>query len=454
MTSKVPDNLKGKKIAILGFGKEGESLLKFLFRAGVRELTVLDQKEKLVGGSLIEKLGVKCSLGKNYLKNIGDFDLIFRSPGVPLTLLTLGPVRSRLSSPTKLFFELCPTSNVIGVTGTKGKSTTASLIHQILKQRFKRTFLAGNLGTPMLDLLPRLRKRDWVVLELSSFQLEDLTASPRVAVLLNITPEHLYRHGNLPKYIFAKSTIFRYQKPKSIFITNYDHFVLRRLAGEAGARVIFVSTKEPLKEGIFVEGGKIVSSLKRKQTVMELSEIPLRGKHNLENVLPAIACGLVMGVTSKKIADSIKHFRNLPHRLELVGERGRVLFIDDSIATTPEASLAGVESFTVPVALIAGGSSKKANFTSWAREIARNPVVYVSLIGDEAPEMEKVLKKYAPAVKRGRFSTLLQAVRGAYGALKGREGVVLLSPACASFDMFRDFADRGEQFKRIVGALK
>jgi len=453
MASKVLENLRGKKIAILGFGREGESLLKFLSKAGIKEVTVLDADERLEKKEIAERLGAQLVLGKHYLKKIGDFDIIFRSPGVPLDLPDLGAVRSRLSSATKLFFELAPTRNIVGVTGTKGKSTAASLIEKILSRKFRRVFLAGNIGSPMLDLLPRLKKGDWVVLELSSFQLEDLTNSPYIAVLLNVTPEHLYRHGSFQRYLFSKSTIFRYQKNRDFLVTNFDHFVLRSIAEEARSKVIFISSQKELTGGVFVERGKVISTIKGKRIILDLSEIPLLGRHNLENILPAVAVGLLAHVSPQRIQLAIKQFRGLPHRLEKVGERSGVLFIDDSIATTPEASLAGVGSFALPVALIAGGSSKGAEFTAWARGIARNSVVYVALIGEESLKMEKALKKYAPAVKREKFSTLLQAVKGAFKAVRERRGVVLLSPGCASFGMFLDFADRGKQFQEAIKRL-
>jgi UDP-N-acetylmuramoylalanine--D-glutamate ligase len=443
------ESLKKKKIAILGFGKEGESLLKFLFKAGVKDVTVLDQKEDL-DKTWIEKLGIGLEAGKNYLKNVQDFDLIFRSPGVPLDMPALGPVRSKLSSPTKLFFELVPTKNIIGVTGTKGKSTAAALTAHLLKRKYPRTFLAGNIGSPMLDLLPSLKKSDWVVLELSSFQLEDLTVSPKVSILLNLTPEHLYRHGSFQKYTFAKSTIFRYQSSRDYLITNYDHFILRRLAGETRSQIIFISSKEPLKKGVFIQNNKIISTLSGKRTILELSDVPLLGKHNLENVLPAVAAAIILGVSPRQIQQAMRHFKPLPHRLEKVGEKMGIIFVDDSIATTPESSLAGAESFDKPLAVIAGGSTKGADFADWAKGLAKSQVVMAALIGQEAPKMESALKRFAPRIKRVRCSTLLSAVKESYKALKGRAGVILLSPACASFDMFQNFAERGDRFKEIV----
>ncbi len=444
------DSLRNKRIAILGFGKEGESLLRFFHRAKVSDLTILDEQETLPNLDPVKRLGAKVILGKNYLDSLQSFDLIFRSPGVPLNLPKLGAVRSKLSSATRLFFELSPTRNIVGVTGTKGKSTTASLIYQILRRKFRRVFLAGNIGLPMLDLLPRLRKDDWVVLELSSFQLEDLTVSPKIAVLLNVTPEHLTRHGDFRRYLFAKSSIFRYQRPKDFLITNYDHFALRSVSGDAPSQIVFISRRTPLTRGVFLKEEGIFSTLQGgQQKVLLLSEIPLIGSHNLENVLPAVACGLILGVAPKRIAEAVRRFKSLPHRLEKVAEKNGVVFVDDSIATTPEASLAGAESFDSPIALIAGGSSKGASFVDWARGLAKTKVVYVALIGEEAPHLEHALRRFAPRIKREKFSTLLQAVRAAHKAVR-EGGVVLLAPACASFDMFRDYAERGERFKKIT----
>lgn len=425
----------------MGLGREGLNLLKF-FDGKVKELTVLDgSTAKRLGEEKIKEArtrGAKLVLGENYLKNLERFDIIFRSPGVPLNLPEFKKVKNELSSLTRLFFSLCP-ATIIGVTGTKGKSTTASLIYHLLKGKYRRVFLGGNIGNPLLSLLPRLKKGDLVVLELSSFQLEDLNESPPVAVLLEVTPEHLDRHRSFSTYFGAKSNIYLHQRPEDWLVVSSQ----------------FASGKKAIKQA----PGHVLEYRLPRPTSFSCGPAcrqagPFLGPQGLANMLPAVNVALLFQASPKVIEKRLKSFKPLPHRLEIVGKKGGVKFVNDSTATTPVATIAALESFPGPKVLIAGGISKKESFKELARVAKKTGVEGAVFIGGTTFRLLRAFHRYASSVLVGRAENLKEAVIKAYEIMKqSGGGTVLFSPACASFDMFKDAYDRGDKFKKTVKKL-
>lgn len=451
---------KGKNLAILGLGREGLDLVKFLSQQGAK-VTVLDSANKQKLGSRYQdakKLGAKFRLGENYLEGLTDYDVVFRSPGIPLQLKEFRKARRKgveISSTTRLFFELCP-AKIIAVTGTKGKSTTASMIHHLLKGGKQKAYLAGNIGHSPIPLLKKLKKADWVVLELSSFQLEDLTQGPNIAVLLNVVSEHLDRHRTFAKYLAAKQNIYKYQKKNDVLVASKDFELTRVALRQTKGRTCPVSTKRILKKGIYLAGGEIIyRNIKtyRRQVVAPVAAVRLRGEHMRQNVLPAIAAALMAGAPVKRIEGRLKSFHPLHHRLEIVRTIGKTIFVNDSLGTTPEAAAAAALAFSeIPKAMIIGGVAKGGNAKQLAKTIAKSNVELVVLIGQSAKRFKNTFKKFTPYVPTKIVARFDDAIRVAYAAVKSG-GAVILSPACASFDMFKDAYDRGEQFRKIVRSI-
>ena len=415
------DHLKGKKIAILGFGREGLSTSRFLKKHKIRH-KIIDFK-----------------FDKNYLDKIKDFEVLFRTPGFPRLhpkLLAAQKKGALVTSNTKLFFDLCP-CQIIGFTGTKGKTTTALLAYKILKDKYgKRVFAAGNFGKPALDLLPRLDKDSLVVLELSSFQLQDLDKSPRVAVITNITVDHLdpgkkfnpASHQTAKEYFDAKINILKHQKPEDFAII---HPSLKNKTENVG------------------KGRKIFS-------VPYPIETKLKGRHNLENIALAVAVGKLFKVPVGKMIEAVRKFKGIEHRLEFVARINGVSFYNDSAATNPDATLAALRSFKEPIHLILGGSDKGLGYGKLIFYISKSRNVRsVTLIGQLKNKLYKLIKKHnqRKSLSVKKVETLKDAVLTLYKKT-AKNDVVLLSPAAASFDMFESYAKRGEEFKKLVRQIQ
>lgn len=448
------------KIAVLGLGKEGLDLLRFLNKLKVKPAG-LDAKVLSADdphSREIRRWTSELRLGEDYLDQLTDFDLVFRSPGVPLNLPAIRKAKRRgtvFSSLTQLFFDLSP-AKIVGVTGTKGKSTTTALIHHLIKGQVKgRVYFGGNIGYPPLMLLTKLTKQDVAVLELSSFQLEDLTKSPQIAVMLNIVPEHLNRHKTFAKYLDAKLNLIRYQTKNDYVVMGADHPITAAVAKLAPGKLVKYSTRKILPRGLYVAKGELIyRDIKTGQrtVIMEVAAVPLLGRHNLENALAAVTVALLLGVKPARIRQRVQTFTPLEHRLEPAGKVGQVKFINDSLATTPVATIAAINTLTSPLVLILGGSSKKENFAELIALLLNWPIQGAVLIGDTADRLFKLLKTARvkfPFIKTKDFPT---AVRAAYQYAQPA-GTVLFSPACASFGWFADAYDRGKQFKQLVKQL-
>jgi UDP-N-acetylmuramoylalanine--D-glutamate ligase len=374
-------------------------------------------------------------------------DLIVLSPGVP----KIPPVRAALERGVTVISELelgwlLADAPFAGITGTNGKSTVTTLVGLMLQKAGRRTLVAGNIGNALTEDVPRLRGQDWIVVELSSFQLEDIdTFRPRVASVLNVTQDHLDRYGSLEDYAAAKERIFRNQQRDDTLVLNFDDPVVRAMAPRAASRVVPFSRTEQLREGAFVERGALFV---RTEAICRVDEIRITGVHNLENALAASAMALATGADRASVAAVLREFPGLEHRLEFVREKDGVSYINDSKGTNVGAVVKSVEGFTRPVILIAGGLDKGSDFTPLAG-LFRRKVKLLILIGKAADKMAAALGKATETVFA---KTLQDAVRlGRDRAVPG--DVVLLSPACASFDMFKDFEDRGRQFKDAVRGL-
>jgi UDP-N-acetylmuramoylalanine--D-glutamate ligase len=469
--------LSGKALhraIVLGLGTEGRALCRYLRRHGVAVLACDRQPPEALAAVIEElrPLGVEFHLGPDYLSRLSEAEAIYRSPGIPLSRPEIQAAAAAgipISSQIKLFFDLCP-APVIGVTGTKGKGTTTVLIAEMLRDGPRRVFVGGNIGAPPIDYLEELTPEDLVVLELSSFQLQDLHRSPHVAVVLNITSDHLDYHGTREEYLRAKQSIVRHQTAADVAVVNADYPEAAHFADLTPARVLFFSRQGAVVPGVYVEQEQLWLHLEgSRQRLCAVSEVRLRGRHNLENLAAALAAARTMGAAWDRLRQVARTFPGLEHRLEPVGEIDGVSFYNDSFSTTPETTIAALQSFTEPLLLIAGGSDKGADFTALGEEIVRRPVKRLVLIGDTAGRIEAAVRaalerqgkqgqdgateaagNRGPEVVYG--GRTMEEIMAAATATAAAGDVVLLSPACASFGLFQNYKDRGQQFKAWVQA--
>ncbi|OGH48286.1 MAG: UDP-N-acetylmuramoylalanine--D-glutamate ligase [Candidatus Levybacteria bacterium RIFCSPLOWO2_01_FULL_39_10] len=435
------DKFKNKKIAVIGIGLEGKSSAEFLKKHGA-SVEIRDKTQ-----------------GEDYLKDLDKFDLIVRSPGVRIAeLITHNSelITKKLTSQTKLFFELCPTKNIIGVTGTKGKGTTSSLIYEMLKADGRDAYLGGNIGVPPFDFLEKLTKDSWVVLELSSFQLLDLARSPHIAVFLMVTSEHLDYHKDVLEYISAKRNLLRFQTENDFAILNHDYPVSNESDIYGDGKVYYVSREREVEEGCFALGNQIVLRLKGNDVpLIDTRELFLRGDHNHENVCAASLAAYLAGVKAGTITQVLKSFKGLEHRLELVAEIAGVEYYNDSFSTTPETAIAAIKSFKNPEILILGGSSKNSNFEELGKIISSQDNIRTIIgIGEEWPQIKSKIKNNISDLMLIEGASSMKQIVLAASKIAKPGDVVLLSPACASFGMFQNYKDRGKQFKKEVRKLK
>ena len=350
--------------------------------------------------------------------------------------------------------EMCP-CKVIGVTGSDGKTTTTSLINAILKESGFTTHLGGNIGTPLFTKLPEIKPEDILVLELSSFQLMGMQVSPDIAVITNITPNHLNIHKDYEEYINAKKNIFRYQTEKGILVLNFDNEITKNCAKEAKGKVIFFSSKEKLEDGFIVDDNVIKECQdKVRKHLVHTDEVHLRGKHNFENIATAIAATSSL-VDTEKAAQIAKNFTSVNHRIEFIKEIDKVQWYNDSASSSPTRTISGLNAFDNPIILIAGGYDKNLDYQPLAKPIVEKAKALI-LIGQTAGKIFDVVKeeleKQHKELDIYMCENLKETVSLAKKLAKPND-VVLFSPASASFDMFKDFADRGEQFKTLVNQI-
>jgi len=461
------NDLKCKMVAVLGFGQEGKAVTTYLLKHGIKPVLFdakpwdeWEEKDK----QYIRDLGVNFIFHSDWLKEFKGFDVAFRSPGMRLVDINEATkeleVKPVITSQTKWFFEHCP-CRIIGVTGTKGKGTTATLISEILKLQFQisnvkcQTYLTGNIGQVQpLEILDDLRQDDWVIYELSSFQLQDLERSPHIGVVLMTTSEHLDYHSDTEEYLQAKMPIVKYQSPDDFAVINADFHGSMEIGQQGNGEKYYFSRKGEVKKGCYVKDGQlIVKNVTIENFQFPISNFQLRGEHNLENISAAVIASALVGADENTIAKVVAEFKGLEHRLEFVAEKNGIKFYNDSFSTTPETAIAAIRSFSEPLIVILGGSSKNADFSELAKEFATaENIKALILVGQEAVRIKEAVGKV------GRFKGhILEGARTMEEIFKqikkyAKPGdVVLLSPACASFGMFKNYKDRGEQFKIFVG---
>jgi len=462
---------------VLGLAREGLTLVRFMVGRGA-QVTASDQKrsEDLREAlAALSGLPVRYSLGGHPLE-ILDADALFVSPGVPLDAPILVMARQRglrLSSESRLFSRLCP-APIVGITGSSGKTTTCTLVSKMLEAGARRVHLGGNIGSPLLERLDEIKPTDIAVLELSSFQLDFfgpvLDAEPRaelggvlfppggwsppLAAVLNVTPNHLDRHPSMEAYAAAKAKIVRFQRPEDAAVLNWDDPVTRAYSAQCPGRVRFFSLRERVPEGAYLRGDRLWLSWDGADDVpiCAVSEVRLRGRHNVANVLAACAVSALLGISAEDMANVARGFAGVEHRLELVREWRGVRYYNDSIATSPERAMAALDSFAEPIVLLAGGRDKHLPWGDWAELVARK-VVQVILFGEAAGLIEQALKGLGQAMPPVRHAgSLAEAVQFA-SALARPGQVALFAPGGTSFDAFRDYEERGRAFKALVSAL-
>lgn len=452
--------IKSKNVAVLGLGISNIPLIDYLYKHSCI-VTVFDKKEEnKFDKALINKIknyGMNLSLGENYLDKLKRFDIIFRSPSIrPDESQIIEELRrgAILTSEIEMLVEMCP-GTVIGITGSDGKTTTASLIYEILKQSGKKCYLGGNIGVPLFTKLSEMDENTYTVVELSSFQLQTMKVSPQISVITNITPNHLDIHKSYREYVESKANIFKYQdRVKGLLVANYDNSETRELAKTAYADVLYFSSKHKLEDGIILDDGvikKVENGLRRH--IINTKNLMLKGVHNYENICAAV--GATQGIVEiEQIAKAVSNFRGTDHRLELVrtNNDSKVKWYDDSIGTSPTRTIAGLNAFSEPIVLIAGGYDKHLDYEPLAKYIV-DKVTSLILLGQTANKIEAVVKSELEHQNKKmniyKVNNLEEAVKLAKNVSKPGE-VVLFSPASASFDMFKNFEERGEKFKQIV----
>ncbi|MCR5664427.1 MAG: UDP-N-acetylmuramoyl-L-alanine--D-glutamate ligase [Oscillospiraceae bacterium] len=451
-------SVKDKKIAVIGAGVSNTPLIERLLAAGC-SVTVCDKRtaEQMEGeAERLRSLGAELKLGEDYLEDLGQ-DLIFRTPGLMPFDPHLAAAAARgavVTSEMELFFRLCP-CRIIAVTGSDGKTTTTTIISELLKKEGLRVHLGGNIGHPLLCETPDIRPEDFAVLELSSFQLHSMVCRPNVAVITNLTPNHLDKHRDFQDYIDAKRAICEHQEPGDRLILNQNDDHTPYYASFAKSRLAFFSDKEPVENGACLIEGVLCRVRDGKAVpVVRADEIRIPGEHNVQNYLAAFAAtdGLVSEESCRAVARS---FAGVEHRLELVRVRRGVSYINDSIASSPTRTIAGLRAMKTKPIVIAGGYDKHIPFAPLGDELCLR-AKRVILCGDTADKIREAVlssENYRPGLlpidQRGDFrqAVLLAAELAEDG------DIVLLSPACAAFDRFRNFAERGRRFKQIVMEL-
>ncbi|MFH1749665.1 MAG: UDP-N-acetylmuramoyl-L-alanine--D-glutamate ligase [bacterium] len=446
------ERLLGKKIAILGLGAEGLSLAKFLYKHNITNISVCDQRNLDGFSDIVKQIPGKPELflGKDYLKKLSRFDFCFRSPGIPSNLPEIQELKKnhKLSSPTNLFFELCP-AKIIGITGTKGKGTTATALYNILKLAKKDVFLVGNIGKPALDTLSEINSKSIVIFELSSFQLEDIKASPHIAVFLNLFKDHLDHHLDMREYQDSKLRIFEFQKSTDWAII---HFLYKDLLKNQSIKSKKLYCGNNINSSATATKKQLTIKLNSTKHIFSTSNIKLLGVHNYLNLAVAGLIAKILNTDNLYIQKTIDNFKGLEHRLELVREYKGVKYYNDSIATVPESTIAAINAFKNPKILILGGSDKGADYSELAKSIGKQEIKAIILIGETANKIKNSLKN-TKNVKIILATSLEQAVEKA-NSIACFGDILLLSPACASFDMFSGYKQRGEQFKKIVNTLQ
>ncbi len=459
------DPLDGKTVVVLGFGRQGQALARWLPTVGARVVVSDTRSFGDLADSLLDFLdtSITYALGGHPLELLDDCDLLCLSGGVSPTIPICEAAVERgipLSNDAQLFMERCP-APVIGLTGSAGKTTTTTLVGKMCELTGRTTWVGGNIGDVLLDSLVDIQADHTVVMELSSFQLELMTLSPEVACVLNVTPNHLDRHGSMEAYMAAKANIFLHQRVEDLCVFSYDDPGSNLLGDQVVGRVAWFSLREMVSDGAFMAGNRLMvvgsgSPDGQPHVVCAREDIKLRGEHNIRNVLAACAIAGAAGVPVDVMREAIKSFTGVAHRLEVVRTVDGVLYVNDSIATAPERVMAAIRSFDEPIILLAGGRDKKLPWAEMAT-LAAQRVRYLVTFGEYGTAIAEHVR--AARLLGGRlegietFKTLDEAVKRA-SEVAEQGDVVLLSPGGTSYDSYEDFQARGEHFRALVLALE
>lgn len=429
------------KIAILGYDVEGRASYEYFSVQG-HELVIHDQDTELKVPQ-----DAATVLGETYLNDLDHYDLLVRTPGLPPEkILAINPsVTDKITSQTNEFLRVSPTRNIIGVTGTKGKGTTSTLITKMLEAAGRTVYLGGNIGVPPFAFLPQLTADNWVVLELSSFQLIDLQYSPHIGVCLMVRPEHLNWHAHLDDYHHAKSRLFAQQTPEDIAIYFAKNDTSKQIAAAGTGRQIpyYAAPGATVSEGKIVIGDRVIC---------HTEELKLLGRHNWQNACAAVTAVWQVTQDVEALRSVLTSFTGLPHRLEFVRELDGVKYYDDSFGTAPETAIVAIQAFENPKLLILGGSDKGADYQELAEVVAGSNIRTVLLIGDQADRIQTALVAAGFIDFQPGGNSMPEIVAEAHKLARPGD-IVLLSTACASFDMFKNYKDRGQQFTAAVQAL-
>jgi len=462
------DYLRGEKVVIFGFGRQGRALAKWLPTVGAE--TVVTDSRSALELKLRRKYypDVKFYLGGHPHEAVTGAKYICVSGGVPLDLPALELARNRgvtFTNDAQLFMERCP-APIIGITGSAGKTTTTTLVGNILKKAGYKVWVGGNIGNPLIEDLDEISRDDIVVMELSSFQLDLMTVSPQVAAILNLTPNHLDRHGTMENYVNAKANIIRYQTPRDVAVLGTDDQIVSQLVGVVEGELSSFSRYDMVPDGAFMMGSRILvagsaSFDMAPHVVVDRDDIPLRGDHNVMNVLAACAITGAMGlatnrpgISAETMAEAIKEFEAVEHRLEVVREKDGVTYINDSIATAPERLAAALQSFDEPLVLLIGGADKDLPWEA-VLVLAMQKAQHIIVFGKDGEKQvsTKVMDIFDKLRifddQLSQVETLEQAVQRASEVAQDGD-VVLLSPGGTSYDAYNDFAERGEHFRELV----
>lgn len=452
------NSLSGKSIAVVGYGVSNAPLCELLFDAGC-DLTICDRRteDKFEDAEMLRKKGAKLRLGEDYLEGLTQ-DIIFRTPGLhPFTpqLKRAAESGSIITSEMEAFFKVCP-CHIIAVTGSDGKTTTSTLIAKLLEASGHTVFLGGNIGAPLLDKAPQMKPGDFAVLELSSFQLHSMCCKPEIAVITNISPNHLDVHPSIEDYVSAKKNIFLNQDEDCVLVLNAEDTHTEEFKSEAKARLRFFSHAHSVSSGCFCADELIYSAHNYEvRELMPAAGILIPGLHNVENYMAAYAAcsDFITDSAFRKVARS---FPGVAHRIELIRERNGVKFYNDSIASSPTRTIAGLRCFTkVKPILIAGGHDKHIPFDALGTEIVER-VKALYLTGETAERIRQAVLD-TPGYNRLTLPIYIiddfkeAVLSAAEGAAEG--DVVILSPACSSFDKFKNFVERGNTFRGIINSL-
>ena len=450
--------IKGRKVAFIGIGVSNIPAIKYINRLGAR-VTAFDKRKPNDLGDIcieLESLGVGLSLGDEYLDSLVGYEVIFRSPSVRPDLPEIEKELDRgaiLTSEIEMVMEMCP-GKIIGITGSGGKTTTTTLIGEMLREQGLEYFVGGNIGIPLFDKIEDMTENTIVVLELSSFQLMTMTKSPHIAIVTSLSPDHLDIHKDLDEYYESKKNIFRYQESDDILILNYDNDIVRKLKNEAKGKIKFFSGKEKLSEGIILDDNKIkISENKIRRHILNVDDIKIIGKYNLLNLCAAILAveDLVSIENIQKVATQ---FNGVEHRMQIVREDNGIRYINNSIASSPIKAITSLQDFTEKIILLIGGYDRNLNLDELAKTIVEKAKILI-LFGQTKSKVREALDKVMTEMTVPIDIKIIDSLNFEDAVKKAKANAkpgdtVILSPGFASFDEFKDYRERGNKFSEII----